>query len=52
MIAFGELERPGEEAVVAYFEVPSRHSPGGTEKNHRKPQSGQLLSRSKFEPGT
>jgi hypothetical protein len=30
----GVLEKIGEEAVVAYLMVQSRHSPGGTEENH------------------
>jgi hypothetical protein len=30
-----ELERTSQEAVVASFKVLSRHSPGGTEENHK-----------------
>jgi hypothetical protein len=29
-----QLERMWKKAVVAYFKVLSRHSPGGTEENH------------------
>jgi len=35
-----ELERMCKEAVVAKFEVLSRHLPGGTKGNHENPQSG------------
>jgi hypothetical protein len=35
MIMFSELERSGEEEVMACFEVISWHSPGGTEENHK-----------------
>jgi hypothetical protein len=33
VIGDDELERMWKEAVVAYFKVLSRHSPGGTEEN-------------------
>jgi hypothetical protein len=36
---FGELERTGEEVVMAYFKVLPWHSPCGTEENYKKPQS-------------
>jgi hypothetical protein len=39
-----ELERIWKSAVTAYFKVLSWHSPGGTEKNNNKSQSGQLVS--------
>jgi hypothetical protein len=37
--------------VVAYFKVLS-HVPGGTEENHKKPQSGEPVSGPRIEPGT
>jgi hypothetical protein len=39
VIAFGKLKKNRSEAVVAYFKVPSKHSPGGTEEYHEKPLS-------------
>jgi hypothetical protein len=33
----------------ADFQVLSWHSPGGTEENHKKPKSEQLVSRPQFE---
>jgi hypothetical protein len=35
-----ESERMWKEAVVAYFDVLSRHFHGGTEESHEYPQSG------------
>jgi hypothetical protein len=35
-----ELERAWKEEAVAKFNAISRHFPGGTEENHRKPESG------------
>jgi hypothetical protein len=34
------------------FKILSQHSPGGTEENHQKLQSGFSVSRSRFETGT
>jgi hypothetical protein len=39
MIAFGEIERIGEEEVVSYFIALVEHSRGRTGKNHEKPQA-------------
>jgi hypothetical protein len=40
MIGGDELERMWMEAVMALFKVLFLHLPGGTEENHKKPQSG------------
>jgi len=37
-VIFGEVERIGEEAVVAYFRVLSCHSSEWTEENHKTVQ--------------
>jgi hypothetical protein len=34
------------------LKILSRHLPGGTEKKHKKPQSGEPLSGLRFEPDT
>jgi hypothetical protein len=39
-----------KEAVVAFFEVLSRRLPGETEVSHEEAQSGQPISRPRFEP--
>jgi hypothetical protein len=31
-----EIERIGEEVVMVYFKVLNRHSPGATDRNHKK----------------
>jgi hypothetical protein len=41
-----ELERIWKEAVVAYFKVLLRYSPGRTKENHEESQSWPI-----FEPG-
>jgi hypothetical protein len=49
-----ELERTWKGAVVVYFKILSRHSPGETrnEENQEKLYSGQWLYRPRFEQGT
>lgn len=34
LLALGEFENNGDENIVIYFKILSRHSPGETEKNH------------------
>jgi hypothetical protein len=46
-----ELERIYKKAFVAYFRILSQHLSGGTEDNHKQPQSGHTVSRPRFEPG-
>jgi len=41
-----------KEAVIAYFEVLSWNSCGGTEENDETPQSGMSISGPKCEHGT
>jgi hypothetical protein len=40
IIMNNELGRMWKEAAVAYYEALSQNSPGGTEENHEKSQSG------------
>jgi hypothetical protein len=47
-----ELEGMWQEAVVAYCEVLSQHSVGGTEGKHENPQSLLPISGTIFEPVT
>jgi hypothetical protein len=47
-----KLERMWKEVLVDCFKVISRHSPGGTEKNHENPRSSWPVSGPTFEPGT
>jgi hypothetical protein len=49
---FCELERIGDEAIVAYLKVLQQDSPRGTEEYHETPEPGYLASRLRFEPGT
>jgi hypothetical protein len=42
----------GRKQLWSNFKVLSWHSPGGTEKNHEKPQSGEPVSGPRFEPRT
>jgi hypothetical protein len=44
------LERIWKEAVVALFQVLSRHLPGWTEENHKKPQTGQPVFEPRYKP--
>jgi len=46
-----ELRKMYEESVVAYFKVLSLNFPGATEVSHEKPQSLELVSMLRFEPG-
>lgn len=39
MIAFGELEKIRDEAIMACFKGLSRNSSGGTKENHRQSRS-------------
>jgi hypothetical protein len=51
MIAFGELERIGKEAIVAYFKVLSWHSPAAPVENQGK-FAVKLTTGPKIETGT
>jgi hypothetical protein len=46
------MERIWKEVVMAYFKVLSWFLSGTTAENHKKAQSGQPVSRPRFEPGT
>jgi hypothetical protein len=42
----------GRKRLWPYFKVLPRHSPGGTEKTHEKPQLGQPVAGTRIGPGT
>jgi hypothetical protein len=52
IITFDRSERIREEAVMAYFKVLSRNSPGRTNDNHKIVQLVQSVSGTIFEPGS
>jgi hypothetical protein len=45
-----ELESMWKEAVMAEFKVLYQNLPGVTKENHKNPQSGQPVSRPRYEP--
>jgi len=47
-----EMERMWKELVAACFEILSLHLPGVTQGDHEEPQSGQPVSRPRFETET
>jgi hypothetical protein len=47
-----ELKRIWKEVIMASFEVLFQHLPGGTEKNHKKLQSGQPVPEPRLSPGS
>jgi hypothetical protein len=50
-ITFGELEKIGEEMVVADFKVVSWYWSGGNEEYHDTPRSRWSVSRPRYESG-
>jgi hypothetical protein len=50
-IAFDEIERLGQEAVVTYFNTQCRNFPGEAEESRKNSQSG-TVSWTIFEPST
>jgi hypothetical protein len=43
------LEKTWKEAAMVQFQVISQNWPGGTERNHEEPQSGQSVSQARLE---
>lgn len=44
--------RMGKEVVMTYFKVLTQYLPGGTEENHKEPQSWKVPSRPRIIYGT